>query len=150
MTTSAPGDSPPTNFRKFTPVFLVDEIEPCLGFWVDRIGFELAFQTKDQTDVLGFVILKRDDVEIMYQTRASLDQDLPGIAGADHSPWIVNYIEVESLDEILPKLDGIEILAGPRPTFYGAQEVFVREPSGRVIAFASRRRDNATGGQEAA
>ena len=26
--------------RKLTPVLLVEEIEPCLSFWTDRLGFE--------------------------------------------------------------------------------------------------------------
>ena len=34
--------SPPkSKFGRMSPVFLVDRIEPCLDFWVDRFGFEV-------------------------------------------------------------------------------------------------------------
>jgi catechol 2,3-dioxygenase-like lactoylglutathione lyase family enzyme len=131
-------DSIPT-YRKLTSVFLVDEIEPCLAFWVDRLGFDLAFSREDSNH-LSFAILKKDDVEIVYQTRASLGDDIPGIARGEHQPWIVTHIEVDTLDHLLTCLDGIEIVAGPRTTFFGTQEIYIREPSGRVIAFQSRQR----------
>jgi hypothetical protein len=86
--------------RKLTPVLYVEEIEPCLDFWY-QLGFEKTAEVPEG-DRLGFAILKKDVVEIMYQTRASVGNDIP----------------------VLNK------------TFYGADEVIVREPSGNVVAFA--------------
>jgi catechol 2,3-dioxygenase-like lactoylglutathione lyase family enzyme len=134
-----------------TPVFLVDQIEPCLDFWVDRLGFHIALQTTNEDGAAPhFVILKRDDCEIIYQTRSSIDPALPGLAAGDHSPWIVNYIQVASLADLVDKFDSAEIVAGPRRTFYGTDEIFVREPSGRVIAFAAQGRPDAIVEGEAA
>ncbi len=28
--------------KKITPVLLVDEVEPCVRFWKERLGFEVA------------------------------------------------------------------------------------------------------------
>jgi len=45
---------------KITPVLVVEEIEPCLPFWVDRLGFQNVAQVPEG-DSLGFVILVRDE-----------------------------------------------------------------------------------------
>ncbi len=55
---------------KITPNLIVDRIEDCLPFWVDRLGFETTVQVP-QGDRLGFVILKRELIELMLQSRAS-------------------------------------------------------------------------------
>ncbi len=60
--------------KKLTPVFVVEQIEPCLAFWVDRLGFARGVEVP-HGDSLGFVILTRGGVEIMYQTRASALED---------------------------------------------------------------------------
>ena len=47
------------------------------------------------------------------------------------------YIQVPSLDEFLPRLEGVEVVVPVRKTFYGANKIGVREPAGNVIIFAS-------------
>lgn len=46
------------------------------------------------------------------------------------------YIQVDSLDEVIPKLTSVEVVVPPRKTFYGAHEMAVREPAGNVVSFA--------------
>src|SRR5690606_17599748 len=65
--------------KKLTPVLYVEEIEPCLPFWIDRLGFEKTVEIPEG-DRLGFVILKKGDVELMYQTRESVQRDVPALA----------------------------------------------------------------------
>src|SRR5581483_3673025 len=126
--------APPNLFRRLSSVFLVDRIEPCLDFWVDRLGFEVRLRI-DGEDHLEFVALGRDDVEFFYRTRDSVRQDAPELpGGAEHAPWVVIYLEVECLDDLLPKLEGIEVIAPVRETAFGGHELFLREPSGRIVA----------------
>ena len=49
---------------KITPVLVVEEIEPCLPFWVERMGFQNVAEVPDG-DRIGFVMLVRDGVELM-------------------------------------------------------------------------------------
>src|SRR5258708_25404695 len=58
------------NVKRITPVLYVKEIEPCLSFWVERLGFQKTAEVPDG-DRLGFVILQKRDVESMYQSFAS-------------------------------------------------------------------------------
>ena len=52
-------------FKKLSPVFVVEKIEPCLGFW-QRLGFEKTVEVP-HGDGLGFVILAAGPVEVMYR-----------------------------------------------------------------------------------
>jgi len=54
--------------KKLTPVIIVDQIEPCLPFWIERLGFIKTAEVPEG-DKLGFVILVKGNVEIMYQTK---------------------------------------------------------------------------------
>lgn len=120
--------------KKLTPVLYVEEIEPCLPFWVDRLGFEKIAEVPEG-DRLGFVILKKGDVEIMYQTRASVQNDVPALADTPMGGTLL-FIEVEDLDAVERALEGVEVVFPRRSTFYGAQEIGVREPCGNAVTFA--------------
>ncbi len=90
-------------------------------------------------DHLEFVLLGRDGVELIYRTRESVHHDAPGLAdGGLHAPWVVLCLQVDDLDAILPTLEGLEIVVPLRETMLGDREVFVREPSGRIVALMSR------------
>lgn len=121
--------------KKLTPLLTVDAIEPCLPFWTEHLGFEKTTEVP-HGDTLGFVILVRDSVEVMLQTRASVAADIPALAEGPYRS--VLYIEVEDLDPILSAIDagGLEVVVPERTTFYGAREVFIRDPAANFIGFA--------------
>jgi uncharacterized glyoxalase superfamily protein PhnB len=123
--------------KKLTPVFVVDRIEPCLEFWTGRLGFEKTVEVPEG-DALGFVILARGNVEIMYQSRESIAKDMPSLAAAvagSASPHAM-YIEVSDIDDVERRLAGWDVVVPRRTTFYGATEIGVREPAGNLIVFA--------------
>ncbi len=122
--------------KKVTPILLVDAIEPCLPFWVDRLGFQKITEVPDG-DRLGFVILSRDGVEIMYQTRASMAKDIPALAANPIPGSTILYVDVSNITDTIEKLEGAEIVVPLRETGYGRAEIFVREPAGNVIAFSA-------------
>lgn len=118
---------------QLAPVMVVEEIELCLPFWTERLGFAKAAEVPEGTK-LGFVMLVKDGVTVMYQTRASVAQDVPALANeASHS---FLFITVNGIDEIMQKLGDVPVVIPLRKTFYGAKEIGVREPGGNVITFA--------------
>jgi uncharacterized glyoxalase superfamily protein PhnB len=120
--------------KSLTPILVVDRIEPCLPFWVERLGFEQIMGVPEG-DHIGFTILRRDGVEVMYQTRTSVRDDLPALA--DLASSIVLYVTVEDLEAIISRADPADIVVARRRTFYGADEIFLREPiGGHVVGFA--------------
>ena len=43
--------------KKITPVLLVEDVEACVKFWMERLGFEKTAEVPEGNE-LGFVILR--------------------------------------------------------------------------------------------
>jgi uncharacterized glyoxalase superfamily protein PhnB len=110
---------PSPTMKKMSPVLFVEEIEPSLDFWA-RLGFERTVEVPDG-ERLGFVILAKDDVEVMYQSRASVRKDVPALASMPSC--IALYVEVDDLDLVETCLAGATVVIERRKTFYGAEEL---------------------------
>lgn len=123
--------------KKLTPVLLVEEVEPCLGFW-EALGFEKTIEVPEG-DRLGFAAMARDGVEIMYQSRASVAADMPALADLEYTrDGLGLFIEVADLEDVKRRLAsaGGQETFPERTTFYGAREVGVRAPCGTHVVFA--------------
>ena len=123
------------NVKKMTAVLFVNEIEPVLPFWVGRLGFQKTAEVPEGNK-LGFVILQNGNVEVMYQTYASVEKDMPSIAQTVRKGPTFLYVEVENLDPVIEATKGADIYLPVRTTFYGAKEIGVKDPAGHFITFA--------------
>jgi hypothetical protein len=120
--------------KKLTPVLMVDTIEPCLPFWVEKLGFEKTVEVPHENH-LGFVILVKDGLEVLYQSKASVAADFPPVAQSPMKGSFL-FIEVSDLNAVEKSLKGVTPIVPRRKTFYGAEELIVREPAGNVVTFA--------------
>jgi uncharacterized glyoxalase superfamily protein PhnB len=123
------------NVKRVTPVLFVKEIEPILAFWVDHLGFIRTIEVP-HGDRLGFVALQKDKTEVMYQTFASLGDDMPLILEAAKKGPTFLYVEVDDLDAVLAALKDSRIVQPERTAFYGMREVGFQDPGGHYITFA--------------
>ena len=124
--------------KTVTPVMFVHEIEPCIRFWKDRFGFEVTAEVPEGTKA-GFVILVKDNVQLMYQSWESVRKDVPSLA-TEKAPGDVSlYFTVDDIDEIEKKLQDIPKVIPRRETFYGATEIGVRDPAGHVMCFSQHK-----------
>ena len=122
-------------FKKLTPVLFVKEIEPVLPFWVDALGFKKTSEVPEG-DKLVFVILEKDGVEVMYQTYASVEKDMPAIARDVRKGPTFLYVQVDNLADVKAAVQRAEMYMPERKTFYGATEIGVKDPAGHFITFA--------------
>jgi uncharacterized glyoxalase superfamily protein PhnB len=122
--------------KKLAPVLIVDRIEPLLPLW-DALGFRRTAEVPHD-EGLGFVILERDGVEVMYQTRDSVAADEPHVLEGAHPPGAAAlFIEVEDLDAMARALPaGTDVVNARRTTFYGSTETIFRDGAGNVITLA--------------
>jgi uncharacterized glyoxalase superfamily protein PhnB len=120
---------------KITPVLVVQEIEPCLPFWVERMGFQNVAEVPEG-DRIGFVMLVRDGVEVMLQSVASVRKDEPAFAPEGVSRVASLFIEVDDFADTVARLEGYPIAMTDRTTFYGMREIGVFDPAGNVVIFA--------------
>lgn len=123
------------NVKKITPVLYVKEVESSVDFWVKRFGFQKTVEVPDGNR-LGFAIVQKGNVELMYQSFASAEKDVPAAAKDISGQRTFLYVEVDKLDDVLAALKGVNIVLPVRTTFYGAKEVGVKDPAGHMIVFA--------------
>jgi uncharacterized glyoxalase superfamily protein PhnB len=121
------------NVKRITPVLLVERVEPCVTFW-ERLGFEKTVEVPDG-DRLAFVSLGKDNVEVMYQTYASVEKDPDALKSFSKGPTFL-YVEVENLDDTIAALKDAEVVMPVRTAFYGAKEIGVKDPGGHIVTFA--------------
>lgn len=124
---------PPLNH--LAPVVIVDRVEPCVAFWVERFGFEAKSQVPGLDDRLLFASVTRGDIEIMYQTRASVLAERPDAEEfVGHST--VLFFTVPNLDAVERVVAGAPVFKSRHQTPYGSTELYVRDPGGTTVGFA--------------
>lgn len=131
--------------KRITPLITVDAVEPCLLFWTG-LGFTITAEVP-HADAVGFAMLHRGDLELMYQSRASIEADLgvsgapAGLGGELADSNAALFIEVDSIDAVLDAIADAEVVVPRRRTSYGMDEIFVRAPCGTLVGFAARVQD---------
>lgn len=132
-TTGLQHDGSEMQVKKITAVLIVERIEPVLPFW-ERFGFERGAEVP-HGDGLGFVILKHGATEVMYQTLASVAEDMPSMADTPLAGTAL-FIEVADIDEVEKRIGAATVVFPRRTTFYGATEIGLRDPAGNAVTFA--------------
>ncbi len=125
----------PMTVKKLTPILFAEEIEPCLKFWVERLGFEKTVDVPDGNK-LAFAMLQKGDVELMYQTYASAEKDVSQVSPEVRKGPSFLYVEVDNLEGIIGAMKGAPVVMPVRTTFYGAKEIGIKDPAGHIITFA--------------
>jgi uncharacterized glyoxalase superfamily protein PhnB len=128
------GDRPA--LKQLTPVLIVEAVEPCIKFWVDRLGFVVGNEVPGPDGKLIFASVQLGSVEIMYQTRASVVAETPGVAQDLMGHSVALFITVEDLDAVEQSLKGAPVIKPRHDTFYGSTEIYVKEPGGNTVGFA--------------
>ena len=123
--------------QKITTVLAVENVQPSLDFWTQKLGFECTV-TVPHEDTTGFAILAKDGTELMLQSVASILADLGANTGEVNGRSAALFIEVADLGAIEQGLGDYPIEMPRRTTFYGMHEIGVREPGGHFVVFAQR------------
>jgi uncharacterized glyoxalase superfamily protein PhnB len=122
--------------KRITSILYADEVEPCVKFWVERLGFEVGPQVPDG-DKIGFAIVEKGNVELMYQSYESAAKDPSASAFKSHPEGAsFLYVEVDDLDKTLAAMKGVQLVHPVHTTFYGMKEFIVNDPAGHILIFA--------------
>ena len=122
--------------KQLTPVMVVERVEPCIEFWVERLGFTVRNSVPAEDGSLIFASADRDGIEVMYQTRASVVADAPALARELTGHSVTLFITVDNIEEAERAMAGAPVLKPRHDTFYGSTELYVREPGGNAVGFA--------------
>lgn len=124
----------PQLLRRITSLLPVASVEASLPFW-RKAGLTVTVEVP-HGDALGFAILSGEGLELMLQSHASIEADVPSIAEAARKGPSFLFVEVADIDAIAAALDGENIVMPRRKTFYGATEIGYRDPGGHYVTFA--------------
>jgi uncharacterized glyoxalase superfamily protein PhnB len=127
----------PAEVKKITPILFAQEIEPCIQFWTERIGFQKTIEVPEGNKI-GFVSLEKNGLELMYQSFASVDKDNAVIGAEVRKGPSFLYIEVADIDAAMVAIKGAEIVMPMRTTFYQSKEFGVKDPVGHYLIFAQQ------------
>jgi uncharacterized glyoxalase superfamily protein PhnB len=123
-------------FKKLTPNLMVEDVARTLSFYREVLGFQVL-TTLPKQEPFDFAIVQRDGVELMFQSRASLSDNVPALTGVPIGASQTLYIEVEGVRDLHQALhDQVEIVVDFHTTFYGTQEFYFRDINGYVLSFS--------------
>ena len=134
-------------YKKLTTNMMVEDVSRTVDFYSDVLGFEFVMgvpensqeivTTRQKGQALDFAITKCGNIEMMFQTRHALTEEVPEFSGMGIGGSLTFYIEVEDIKGLYAKLkDKVTILKDMQTTFYGKQEFYIRDCNGYILGFA--------------
>jgi len=82
--------------KKLTPNLMVEHVNDTVTFYKDVLGFTLLASVPEEGE-FNWAMMKRDTVEMMFQSRASLTGDVPIFQGKEIGGSLTLYIDVEDI-----------------------------------------------------
>jgi catechol 2,3-dioxygenase-like lactoylglutathione lyase family enzyme len=113
--------------------YIVDDVDAAIGFYCDRLGFEV-----DMHPAPGFAALVRDDLRLFLNTPGAGGAGRAGAAAGGSGPapggWNRFQLAVDDLDSTIDDLrrDGARF-RGDKVEGKGGDQILVEDPSGNVI-----------------
>lgn len=125
-------------FIKLTPNLISDDMAGTLAFYRDILGFEITMSVPDAPPFVWFAC-KSGEVELMWQDRANMAEDMPEFAGHTLGEGALQFIEMEGIRELHAKIkDKVKIVKELHVTFYGMTEFAIHDNNGNLLVFAER------------
>jgi hypothetical protein len=121
---------------RITPLLYVDEIENCLPFWIDGLGFEKVLGVEDGGKLL-FALLRKEEQELMLNSRVLIRRESPLVADFT-KPNAPIYVDVETLSSARELAKKYDVIVPEYKTSYGTHEMILQEPGGNLVWFASQ------------
>jgi uncharacterized glyoxalase superfamily protein PhnB len=124
-------------FKQLTPNLMVEDVSQTITFYQDTLGFTLLATVPD-SGPFDWAMLKRGEVTLMFQAKASLSDEIPALAGREIGGSLSFYIDVTDVKSLYEELQPKVRLAQPlHTTFYGREEFAIIDLNGYILAFAA-------------
>ena len=125
-----------TTLKKLTPNLMVEDVNQTVDFYKNVLGFDVL-ATVPETGQFNWAMLKQGNVEMQFQTRASLSEEIPAFKDRAIGGALTLYIDVENVTELHATLqDRVTIVQNMHTTFYGTQEFAIEDCNGFVLSFS--------------
>ena len=135
--------------NKLTPALMVEDVNKTTEYYKNVLGFQfimglpeksqevLTEITKDKQ--LIFALMKRGNVEFMFQEKKSLGEDVPPLKGKEIGGSFTLYIETEGVKEFYEEIKNkVVIVKDLHTAWYGMREFYIKDCNGYILTFAEK------------
>ena len=119
-------------FVNICPIFITDDIQRTMQFYIDKLGFQYADHMRNAT---SFATLYRDEIEIVLVKKDYGEIQTNSVRyGAGYDAYI-DPDSVAAVDVFYQEFHqkGVKILEKPHLTSYGSYEFVLEDIDGRKI-----------------
>lgn len=129
-----PGES--VNLKRITPNLMVDDVESSVGFYKGVLGFDMVTAFPD-TGKMDFAIVSRDNLDIMFQRRANLIEEISQFQNTPIGGSFTLHLDVKDILMIYEKaVMNARIVQELHQTAYGTKEFSMKDNSGYILTFS--------------
>ncbi|MGM0366184.1 MAG: VOC family protein [Actinomycetota bacterium] len=123
--------------KKLTPNLVVDDVSKTIEFYQDILGCFELITTDPKDGKIDWALMRCEDVEIMFQSKESLEDKVPEFMLKNHGSNVIIYIEIDRIDVFFDWIkDRVEVVRPLHETPYKMKEFLIRDCNGFIITFA--------------
>lgn len=121
--------------ESLSPNIFVKDINETIKFY-QLLGFSLVVTVPETGDNLMWAMMAKGNVTFMFQTFASLGEELPDISRQDGASMLL-YIKLKTIRAFFEEIkDLVPVVKGLETTFYGATEFTIKDINNYLLVFA--------------
>lgn len=122
--------------NSLTPNLMVEDVNKTVEYYQKVLGFELVMTVPNE-GVYNWAMMKRGNVEIMFQERNNIIDEYPVLKDKTPGGGLTFFTRVGNVEELYKELkDKVEIVLDLHKTFYGSKEFAIKDINGFVFTFA--------------
>ena len=121
--------------ESLSPNIFVKDINETIDFY-KQLGFQLVMSVPEDGSPLVWAMVMKGNVNFMFQTFASLGDDLPAVNRKDGGSLLF-YIKLKNILSFFEEIKNkVTVIKGLEKTFYGATEFSILDNNNYLLTFA--------------
>ncbi len=121
--------------ESLSPNIFVKDINETIAFY-KQLGFQLVMSVPEDGSPLVWAMVMNGHVNFMFQTFASLGDELPTVSRKDGGSLLF-YIKLKNILAFFDEIkDKVTVVKGIEKTFYGATEFSILDNNNYLLTFA--------------
>ena len=127
-------------YNRLTPNLMVDDVAETMAWYEAVLGAEELARMPPESDEPEWGQVEFGDVWLMFQSRPSLEADVPALEGSEIGGSFTLYVDTDDVDGVHERASesDVTVVQAVRETDYGRREFAIEDPNGYVLAFGEQ------------
>lgn len=102
-----------------------------------KLGFQKIVSVPDEVDSFEFAIIRKDNISIILQEKASLIEEYPTLKANEIIPTFTLFITVKDVSKLYQSIkENVELAKELHKTFYGKAEFAIFDNNGNILTIS--------------